>query len=64
MVRHLQLRIIDAIELEEHLEEVRLAMGEQARDGRGRAPELLRPEVLAIQHLLRPHQLLVELGQR
>ena len=62
MVRQLQLGVVDAVELEEHPEEVRLAVGEETRDGLAHAQELPCSEVLAVEHLLRLHQLRVEVG--
>ena len=58
----LQIGIVDAAELEQHLDEVRLPLREQLGHLLGGAPDLPHAEVLAIEHLLRADELPVELG--
>jgi hypothetical protein len=57
VVRGLQLRVVDAVELGEHLEEVGLAVGKQGRNVPRGSPELLCS-------VLGAHQLGVERGER
>src|SRR5262245_59694739 len=64
VIRELELRIVDAPELEEHLHEVRLALREQGSDVLRRTPDLPDPEVLAVEDRLGVDELLVELRER
>src|SRR5262249_9511814 len=64
VIRELELRIVNAAELEQHLHEVRLALREQRGDLFRGAPDLPDPEVLAIEDSLGVDELLVELRER
>src|SRR5262249_50909524 len=61
VIRVLEVGVVDAAELEEHLDEVRLPLRDEPGHVLGRAPYLAHAEMLAIQHLLGRDQLLIEL---
>src|SRR6185437_2221106 len=63
MVRELQGWIEYRIEFPHHAQEVGLAAQQQSCCGSAGSPQRGKPQVLVVQHLLRLHQLGVELGQ-
>ena len=63
VVGQLQLRVVDAAELPEHLHEVGLALEEALRGDDGRVLEGPEAHVLHVQHPLGLHELLVEARQ-
>src|SRR5262245_35127279 len=64
MVGDLEVGIIDAVELPEHLERAGLAAGQVAREDSGERPECPPAQMLAIEPLLRADELLIKLRQR
>ena len=64
MIAVLPLGVVDRAEFPQHLQVVRLAAGQRADEGTAVAGQRAPAEVLAVEHGLRLHELLVEAMQR